>query len=81
MNDDPLVLVAVPKLILLLIYAEKAKGSPLTQAEVEKIRDECTCITMPYSVAMKSEENSYSDISLENAWEDWQEVRHQILGN
>lgn len=37
----------IPSLVSLLVNAEKQKGSGLTQQEVEKIRDNATCISVP----------------------------------
>ncbi|WP_265001360.1 hypothetical protein ACM0P6_11930 [Komagataeibacter sucrofermentans] len=38
-------------------------------------------MTVPYSVAhLASERRGYDDISLENAWEDWCQVRPGLIG-
>ena len=78
-EDDPLVRVAIPPLVAILLHHEKAKGEPLTQEEVVAIRDRAVCMTVPYSVAADVEEKrGYPDIRLEHPWEDWSAVRGQL---
>ncbi|PHN71576.1 hypothetical protein AO286_10840 [Pseudomonas syringae] len=48
MSSDPLCLVFIPALIAILTAAEKKKGMPLTEAEVCHIRDQATCIALPF---------------------------------
>ncbi|MDU8432970.1 hypothetical protein RYA99_27700, partial [Pseudomonas syringae pv. actinidifoliorum] len=52
MSSDPLCLVFIPALIAILTAAEKKKGMPLTEAEVCHIRDQATCIALPFSSAI-----------------------------
>jgi hypothetical protein len=79
MNEEPLILVPIPPLAAILFKRETDKGSPLTQSEVEEIRDNCVCMTMRASVARKmAESRGYEDINLENAWNDWQSIRTKL---
>lgn len=76
--DDPLVAMAVPPLVAILLNREKAKGAPLTQEEVQALRNNATCIMVPLSIKQSMEEKRYPDIDLDNAWEDWQSVRKEL---
>ena len=72
-DDDPLVVVPIPPLVTLLIALEKQKGSPLTEAEVLKTRDEAVCMTMRRSRAWKmAEQRGYRDFDPGNVWGEWQ---------
>ncbi|MCD1125150.1 hypothetical protein LPW36_03760 [Jinshanibacter sp. LJY008] len=67
--EDNLELIFMPALIVLLINAQKTKGEPLTQNEVEAIRDNAVCIALPSgSNAMMAEKRGYDDINPEFAW-------------
>ena len=79
-SDEPLVAVPIPALIALLLHHERDKGEPLTQQEVESIRDSAVCMTMPRSVAEKmAQQRGYDDINPEHCWEEWQAVRDSLL--
>lgn len=76
---DPIRLVITPALVALLLNAEQAKGSPLTEAEVFAIRDSAQCIAMPASVAAEVDaKRGYPDIDPEAAWIEWQRVRTEL---
>jgi hypothetical protein len=69
---EPLDLVFVPPLVLLLLNKEKEKGSPLTQTEVESIRDAAVCVSIRRSLARKMEDaRGYPDLDAARAWDDW----------
>jgi hypothetical protein len=79
MNDD-LILTPVPALVAVLLAKEKEKGEPLTQDEVERIRDQAECIAMPRDVREKVDESrGYQDIDPEKVWVEWQKVRKELL--
>lgn len=79
-NDENLKLVHVPALVAVLLNAEEKKGSPLTEQEVIDIRDSSQCMAMPNDVAEKvAEERGYADIDPENAWNEWQSVRLELV--
>ncbi|WP_243050305.1 hypothetical protein [Dyella sp. RRB7] len=79
-KDDPLCLVFIPPLVTLLYRAESTLEQPLTEAQVIAIRDSATCITLPFSVALKGEqERGYPDIVAEQCWEEWQAAREQLF--
>lgn len=81
-SDEPLVAFPMPALVAVLLHHEREKGEPLTQEEVESIRDNAVCMTMPKSVAAKmAEQRGYDDIDPENCWEEWQAVREELLAD
>ena len=78
--EEDLILVFIPSLVSRLLAAEKQKGSPLTQAEVESTRDRATCVALPMDVAAHvCESRGYDDIDPEQAWEAWQVVRLTLI--
>ncbi len=75
-----LVMTPVPALVAVLLAKEREKGQPLSREEVEKIRNEAACIAMPRDVREKLDESrGYQDIDPEYAWEQWQEVRKELV--
>ncbi|PMW99569.1 hypothetical protein C1X59_17265 [Pseudomonas sp. FW215-R2] len=55
---------------------ETDKGSPLTESEVLKIRDQATCVAVPFDVAFDMEnERGFRDLVAEDCWNEWQRVR------
>jgi hypothetical protein len=63
-----------------LLAAEQQKGSPLTRAEVESVRDCATCVLLPEAQALRVRDaRSYDDIDPEQAWEAWQVVRLTLI--
>ena len=78
-TEDRLVIVAIPPLVVLIKQLEKIKGSPLSQEEVETIRDNAVCMRLPQSVARQmAKTRGYEDIDPANVWVEWQAVRDQI---
>ncbi len=77
--SEPLHIVPVPPLAAVLLNKEQAKGAPLTQSEVEAIRDGAACIMMTTASWKAVEaERGYVDIRPEHAWEEWQQVRKYL---
>ena len=77
--DDDLVLQFIPALVAVLLNAERAKGSPLTEVEVLEIRDGATCVRLSRSAAeAATEQRGYPDLDPERCWEQWQDVRTQL---
>jgi hypothetical protein len=77
-NDagEPLVFVAMPPLLSILVALEDRKGAPLTEGEVLKARDAAVCVAMPRAAAEQvAKERGYSDIALDRAWEEWRRFR------
>jgi hypothetical protein len=80
MAEPRLIIVHVPALVVVLLHEEQKKGSPLTEPEVLRIRDNGACIAMPEDVAaVVAEKRGYDDIDPERAWEQWQVARKQLL--
>lgn len=74
-SPDDLVLVFTPPLVALLVTAEQAKGSELTEAEVLEVRDGGTCIALSASTAeAMAQQRGYDDLDPEQCWEQWQEI-------
>lgn len=79
MSDD-LVPVFIPALVVLLLNQERAKGAPLTQGEVEEIRDRSVVMQMARERAeAMAEERGYEDIDPEAVWIEWRAARRQLL--
>lgn len=73
---EQLCLVFIPALSVALQSAETDKGSPLTESEVLKIRDQTTCVAVPFDVAFDMEnERGFRDLVAEDCWNEWQRVR------
>lgn len=79
-DSEELVIYPMPSLIATLLNRERAKGSPLTEAEVIAIRDSCPTVAVPIDVAAKIDsERGYKDINPEYCWEQWQEARKSLV--
>lgn len=77
--EERLIPVIVPSLAAILSNAEQTKGSPLTEAEVVRIRDEAPCMILRESAARElDEKRGYRDIDPDNCWEEWQQLRVQL---
>lgn len=77
---ERLVLTCVPALVAVLLRAESDKGGPLTQEEVEAIRDNANVVVMPHFAAEEvARARGYDDINPERAWEEWQSVRRSWI--
>ena len=79
-SDEPLVPTFIPSLVSTLLNRERAKGSPLTEEEVIKIRDSCAVVMSPASIIpamVKS--RGYEDIDPEHCWEHWCVAREQLV--
>jgi hypothetical protein len=74
---EQLCLVFIPALSVALQSAETNKGSPLTESEVLKIRDQATCVAVPFDVAldMENERGGFRDLVAEDCWNEWQRLR------
>jgi hypothetical protein len=78
-GDEGLVPVFIPALAPLLLRAEQLKGSPLTEAEVLRVRDAAKCVMMRPEEAQSIEEGrGYQDIDPENCWAEWQRLRLEV---
>jgi hypothetical protein len=66
-------------MVFLLANHEKKKGLPLTEEEVLAIRDWAVCMTTSVSRAKQVAENrGFDDLTPENCWAEWRELRRQI---
>jgi hypothetical protein len=79
-DSDKLVIYPIPSLVSTLLNRERAKGSPLTEAEVIEIRDSCPSVAVPIDVVPKIDAGrGYKDIDPERCWEQWQEARKSLI--
>jgi hypothetical protein len=77
--EPDVVIVFIPALAPLLVRAEELKGSPLTEDEAIRIRDNAFCVTMTAEQARAIEENrGYADLDPENLWPEWQRLRAEM---
>jgi len=66
----------VPALVAILTAAEDKAGKPLTQKQVEKIRDGGACIAMePRDAQALERTRGYADLDPELVWPQWQARR------
>ncbi|MBK3453254.1 MULTISPECIES: hypothetical protein [Pseudomonas] len=73
---EQLCVVFIPALSVVLQSAETNKGFPLTESEALKIRDQATCVAVPFEVALDMEnERGFRDIVAEDCWNEWQRLR------
>jgi hypothetical protein len=78
-DDEPIVIVPIPPLIVLFHQLEKVKGSPLTEDEVFAALDNAACITMTASHRDQlAEKRGYHDINPDRVWEEWLMVREEL---
>ena len=79
MTEEDLVIEFTPPLVALLLAAERAKGSPLTEDEAIDVRDNATCIRLRRSTSeAMAAERGYVDLDPERCFEEWQVVRTQL---
>ena len=77
---EPLVIWCIPSLVSVLLNAENKKGAPLTQGEVEAVRDKASSVMLPASqVPILEEKRGYQDIDANHAWSEWQRVRVDLV--
>lgn len=68
-------IVFIPPLIALLLNKEREKGSPLTEDEVNNIRDNAAISLDREAALAMAESRGYRDINPENCWEEWIEFK------
>jgi hypothetical protein len=72
-------IVFLPTLFVLLTVKESEAGRPLTQEEVEGIRDNAVAISLPDEIANAMDDNrGYSDIDADNVWDEWKDYNKYI---
>jgi len=79
-QEDYLIITHVPSLVATLLNKEKAKGKPLTQNEVESIRDNAPAVAMTQEQrASVDKGREYLDIDPENVWREWQLAKVELI--
>lgn len=78
-NPHKLVFLFMPSLVSTLLANERKNGSPLSQKQVEAIRDSATITTAPPEAAKAvGDGRGYQDIDPHNAWREWSAIRVQF---
>jgi hypothetical protein len=79
-EKDNCIITPIPSLVATLLNRERAKGFPLTEEEVVKIRDECPCEVLTQEQLIKLiERREYEDIDPEDVWNEWQNARVELI--
>ena len=82
-HKEPTVTVYLNPLMMLLVGAERQKGSPLTESEVLAVRDSAVSVPMTPTQAEKFYKSLDSEVPVhrmnpDRIWEEWQEIRDKI---
>lgn len=79
-DDDVIVSMFMPPLLVVLQHAETAKGGPLTPAEVLKVRDDAAKVNVTKAEAGQIEnKRGYRDVDPESVWKEWQVRRLEFI--
>lgn len=80
-KNESLIPVFIPSLAECLAHAEKTKGSPLTETEVVRIRDQAVSMVMGKEQAHgMTKKRGFLDVNPETCWSDWHRLRVQFTG-
>jgi hypothetical protein len=74
-NPHGYTVAAIPSLVSTLLAAERNKGSPLTEAEVLRIRDNAGVLVLPDKGELLELDRGYRDIDPNNCWMEWRQAR------
>ncbi len=78
-NPNHLTIGFIPSLAAILLSVEKKKGLPLTQREVEAVRDHASVFVSNSGAAKAVDERrDYKDVDPLHCWEQWQQLRTQL---
>ena len=78
-DESPLVLMALPALLVLLLAVEKEKGRELRKEEVLAVRDHAVFAMVPAKLQAGIEASrGYVDLDPDNVWVEWQERRQEF---
>jgi hypothetical protein len=81
-NPEGLSILPIPSLASILVGAEMKKNAPLTQAEVESIRDKAAVVAAPAHVADAVEHGrGYKDVNPAECWEEYQVLAKGMLSH
>lgn len=80
-QEADVVPVFMPPLAVMLAHAEEQKGEPLTETEVQKLRDGAVCMNLRREHAEQMrEKRGYRDVNPEDCWADWHRARVDVIG-
>jgi hypothetical protein len=78
-NPNKLVFLFMPSLVSTLLANERKNGAPLSQKQVEAIRDSATITVAPPEAAKAvADGRGYQDIDPRHAWREWSAIRAQF---
>ena len=78
-NPEHLVFEFIPSLAATLLSVEKKYGQPLTEAQVNAIRDKATVmISSEQAAKVVEDRRGYKDINPKDCWHEWQLLRVQL---
>ena len=82
-DGQPKVTVYLNPLHAMLHAAEKSKGSPLSEAEVLRVRDTTVAVDMTLEQAERFYASLDAQVSVhrmnpDRVWEEWQEIRNVV---
>jgi hypothetical protein len=78
-DESPLVPMALPALLVLLLAVEKEKGRELRKEDVLAVRDQAVFAMVPARVKAGVEASrGYVDIDPDHVWMEWQERRQEF---
>jgi hypothetical protein len=78
-NPHRFVIQPIPSLSAILLSAEGSKGSALSRAEVEALRDNATVMVVGREAAESVDlRRGYRDLNPFHAWDEWQLARKQF---
>ena len=80
-NPSNYMFAAIPRLVSVLIAAEKKSGHPLTEPEVIAIRDKAGYMVLPDKGELLRQDRDYEDIDPKNCWSEWQHARAKLFQN
>ena len=79
-DEDPVIPVFMPALVILLRDAERIKKRPLKKREVLKIRNKGIVVMIRTSRARGlAETRGFEDIDPRNCWEEWCQFRERMF--
>ena len=78
-NPNKYVIQFIPALVAILLSAERKNGAPLTQAQVELIRDRSSVMVASSGGSKAVEDRrGYQDLNPRDVWREWQLARKEL---
>jgi len=78
-NPENYVILFIPALVAILLSVERKSGGPLSQAQVEAVRDTASVVVSPpHAVKSVEEKRGYRDLDPREVWQEWQMARKEL---